>query len=353
MRYYAPWMCRFVSVDPIAADYMKLTPYQYGSNDPINGQDMDGLESTTGKGENEKQGGGTTTATDFKPVGTGQLSQEEVTNTINFVSSLGGGSEKPQPTSTDTLTPTPNSSEKSDPRTGGVWDLAQEATAEGADKLSDAAGDMSKSRVQSLESKGVLTATNGKNYKTSNIKDVQIKEVGVSGREELKTVKKGQNFGFSNSKTGQVTTTKGIQVTDNTTKLLKGAQSLLKEVSFFMDIYDLSQFALGNKDIADITPFGIYAEQWYNETQEMFEEMDFKLLEEAIDGGLGNVNALINKKNALDAQVIYVTAEQLLQIQSGGISEYVNLGDYADINRPYALIAAKSQFHIYGGFINR
>ena len=29
MRYYAPWMCRFISIDPLAADYVRYTPYQY------------------------------------------------------------------------------------------------------------------------------------------------------------------------------------------------------------------------------------------------------------------------------------------------------------------------------------
>jgi RHS repeat-associated protein len=44
MRYYAPWMCRFVSVDPLAAEYPHYTPYQYAGNKPINFVDLDGLE---------------------------------------------------------------------------------------------------------------------------------------------------------------------------------------------------------------------------------------------------------------------------------------------------------------------
>ncbi|MBW7914991.1 MAG: hypothetical protein H3C54_15100, partial [Taibaiella sp.] len=35
---------RFLSVDPIAAKYPELTPYQFASNRPIDGVDMDGLE---------------------------------------------------------------------------------------------------------------------------------------------------------------------------------------------------------------------------------------------------------------------------------------------------------------------
>ena len=34
MRYYATWMCRFVSVDPLAADYRYLTCLLYTSPSP-------------------------------------------------------------------------------------------------------------------------------------------------------------------------------------------------------------------------------------------------------------------------------------------------------------------------------
>lgn len=44
MRYYASWMCRFVSVDPLAAKYSFYTPYQYAGNKPIIAIDLDGLE---------------------------------------------------------------------------------------------------------------------------------------------------------------------------------------------------------------------------------------------------------------------------------------------------------------------
>jgi RHS repeat-associated protein len=44
MRYYAAWIGRFVSVDPLQFDYPELTPFQYASNRPISGIDLDGLE---------------------------------------------------------------------------------------------------------------------------------------------------------------------------------------------------------------------------------------------------------------------------------------------------------------------
>ncbi len=43
-RYYSPWLCRFVSVDPLAGKYPFYTPYQYAGNQPINFIDLDGME---------------------------------------------------------------------------------------------------------------------------------------------------------------------------------------------------------------------------------------------------------------------------------------------------------------------
>lgn len=43
-RIYDPRVSRFLSVDPITRDYPGLTPYQFASNRPIDGVDLDGLE---------------------------------------------------------------------------------------------------------------------------------------------------------------------------------------------------------------------------------------------------------------------------------------------------------------------
>jgi len=56
MRYYAPWMCRFVSVDPLAGEYPHYTPYQYAGNKPINFIDLDGLEETPPQTQTAGQG---------------------------------------------------------------------------------------------------------------------------------------------------------------------------------------------------------------------------------------------------------------------------------------------------------
>ncbi len=43
-RIYNPGIARFLSVDPLTKGYPMLTPYQFASNRPIDGLDLDGLE---------------------------------------------------------------------------------------------------------------------------------------------------------------------------------------------------------------------------------------------------------------------------------------------------------------------
>jgi RHS repeat-associated protein len=53
-RYYMPWQCRFVSVDPLAAEYPFYTPYQYAGNKPVISIDIDGLEAEKDSGSQKK-----------------------------------------------------------------------------------------------------------------------------------------------------------------------------------------------------------------------------------------------------------------------------------------------------------
>jgi len=44
MRFYDPRLGRFISIDPLTKKYPELTPYQFASNRPIEGIDIDGQE---------------------------------------------------------------------------------------------------------------------------------------------------------------------------------------------------------------------------------------------------------------------------------------------------------------------
>ncbi|MBX9703422.1 MAG: RHS repeat-associated core domain-containing protein [Silvanigrellaceae bacterium] len=50
-RYFQPWSCRFISVDPLAHKYPFYTPYQYAGNKPIISIDIDGLEGNNDTGQ--------------------------------------------------------------------------------------------------------------------------------------------------------------------------------------------------------------------------------------------------------------------------------------------------------------
>jgi RHS repeat-associated protein len=74
MRIFDPRIGRFLSIDPITGKYPMLTPYQFSSNRPIDGKDIDGLEyGTVNVFVNSKTGKNTTTYTPYDP------SQQNVT----------------------------------------------------------------------------------------------------------------------------------------------------------------------------------------------------------------------------------------------------------------------------------
>ena len=58
-RYYAAWTCRFISVDPLAHDYMYLTPYNYAGNRPIISIDIDGMQGDQNTSDKPTNNGNT------------------------------------------------------------------------------------------------------------------------------------------------------------------------------------------------------------------------------------------------------------------------------------------------------
>jgi RHS repeat-associated protein len=55
-RYYAAWTCRFISVDPLSADYPFYTPYNYAGNKPVNKIDIDGMQEEGAESVNLNSG---------------------------------------------------------------------------------------------------------------------------------------------------------------------------------------------------------------------------------------------------------------------------------------------------------
>jgi RHS repeat-associated protein len=91
MRIYDPRVSRFLSVDPLSKSYPYLTPYQFASNSPIGGIDLDGLEFF--KKDNTRY------TMDYKPVVNAPGVLAKVNNASHNIMSfiwnvtIGGGSE--------------------------------------------------------------------------------------------------------------------------------------------------------------------------------------------------------------------------------------------------------------------
>ena len=102
-RYYAAWLCRFVSVDPLQFKYPIYTPYQYAGNKPITYIDLDGLEEATPMKNSELTSTGYTSAQDNARAGYSGKSLNDkfvLENTIKI------------PTNNGTCTTTPSNLEK-------------------------------------------------------------------------------------------------------------------------------------------------------------------------------------------------------------------------------------------------
>jgi len=80
-RYYAPWLCRFVSVDPVAEKFADLSSYNYAGNKPITKRDQEGLQEE-GREESPKSGGegnaNNKTATVDSPLINGHIEDHDI-----------------------------------------------------------------------------------------------------------------------------------------------------------------------------------------------------------------------------------------------------------------------------------
>ncbi len=90
MRYYAAWICRFVSVDPLQFKYPHYTPYQYAGNKPITYIDLDGLEEA----KKDEKVSGNYYQYDEKKKGFRLIAGNNSEDSKNYVLKKGGNPEK-------------------------------------------------------------------------------------------------------------------------------------------------------------------------------------------------------------------------------------------------------------------
>ncbi|MGN6645402.1 MAG: RHS repeat domain-containing protein, partial [Cytophaga sp.] len=94
MRYYSPWTCRFINVDPLAGKYANLTPYAYADNKPINHTDLDGAEtgSTQPTPSNENNANTNSTSDNINST------QETSSNNLDCIEDISPTENNPQNT---------------------------------------------------------------------------------------------------------------------------------------------------------------------------------------------------------------------------------------------------------------
>ena len=339
MRYYAPWMCRFVSVDPLAPDYPFYTPYQYAGNKPINARDIDGLEEEGGS----NQGGGVTgvnfdrdnTRTESPPVTKDLLesinneSQDRRSSILENESLLGEDNTSEDKTSTNHNI----KGDKTDTLLSPFRDMVIEQTMERSGKELIEGAD---SELAKMSSEGYMKTNTGKLVKTS-----RMKEAVVNGE----TIKKPVNFGWKQN--GIVHTTKGIELHTTKTTYMKRMGGALTHSGSFFNLLTLSQIAIGKepsyKALDIILPLSIISD-W------KFVEIDMLHLEIALKEGYDKTVNLLENSD-IPARLIYVSAGELEKIHSGAINQISQLSDPSNRNQSYGLlIDMEKHFNVYGGF---
>ncbi len=95
MRMYDARLGRFMSVDPLTKKYPTLSPYQFASNSPISGVDLDGLEYFYAA--NGTLLGQLGTSTEVRVIDESKISQDGVKELVNLANNFGVDSKAAAP----------------------------------------------------------------------------------------------------------------------------------------------------------------------------------------------------------------------------------------------------------------
>jgi RHS repeat-associated protein len=93
-RYYAAWLARFVSVDPLQFKYPELTPFQYANNRPVSMVDLNGKESVEPQTKDKQKEKKEPPRIDIKEIQKAKLMEEKVGDIYSEISNtIGSNSE--------------------------------------------------------------------------------------------------------------------------------------------------------------------------------------------------------------------------------------------------------------------
>ncbi len=300
-RYYAAWLARFVSVDPLKDDYPQLNPFNYGSNNPVTSLDLEGLQNP----DEEVRTRGivqSKDATDIigvsdraKQIEFAQKRQNGLDqNASNVISKLTGSSVEEignQAKSSGYLPLT-------DLLKGKALDKVREGAVQGTESLQQA-------ELEKLNKQGIVSTNTGENFK-------------VSRRDKLGNPR---NIGFIRQ--GELVTSRGTVTSNGTSRVLGKAAGGLKLFKSLFDgpgplapsILDLAQVLAGQVEPESILPLSFVAEDQFN-------QIETELLNTAIQEGFETTFDIINNSPNFnkDLEFIFVSEEDAFDILSDRVN---------------------------------
>ncbi|HXA02799.1 MAG TPA: RHS repeat-associated core domain-containing protein [Cytophagaceae bacterium] len=331
MRYYSPWTCRFVSVDPLAGKYPFYTPYQYAGNKPINASDLDGAEeqpkTDTGGQANGVQKAANSAGESLSNKGndetnniaTGTYIQKDTGETHTYTekdkvferSLKDFGWEK----KTD-LHGTGKAQEesKNGEAAKGTIKHGSKYAGKGLDKLAT-------KKVEGMKEKGILGSSNGKNYQSP-------------GKTKAGDWKQMGNKSYR---------TAGHDPTSFGTRTMKLASKGLKQVGNFVKLYELAQIRLGKAEPYTFIPLSFLAE-------EHMKEADETLINVAIGQGYeATLSYVTNCRTCKEFQMIYMNEQDFKDVMEGKTTSIDKIKSYGDKSQGYSVLIQVTD----GGFFAR
>jgi len=312
-RYYAAWLCRFVSVDPLQHKYPYYTPYQYAGNKPITFIDLDGLE----------------------PMIPPQTEPRDVTNIkmplrFELIRSL-NKVEKQENT---------KSKEEIDLPT---WDIFSETIETPATLIEKTTKDLAQNIVEKNISKGI---------KVTNFGDVYQSPRKYKNAENFLTPKNSNNFievGGLNSR-GKFTSS----TIEAATKSVKNLRIVGKAIGEFAgplsDVLDIASALQGKQTpFAIINPISFILDEQLN-------QLDRQLFEKVVSNGYKDVKSFMESSPSMfeGMNLIYVNKDEMEKIASGEINNYKQLGTaYRNEDMGYSVLVNEGKdynFSFYAAF---
>lgn len=185
---------------------------------------------------------------------------------------------------------------------------------------------------------GFMVGSNGKLYQTSVLS--KSKTVNLIDGKKIEEVTVGKNFGFKNTSTGKVVTTKGLNQIETlsskgSASYFKNAGKLFEAMPVFGALFDLTSSSVQQDnpkylDALALSPLGSFSQEQFETSNQDLNNSLYKDFNKAKTGGLSKTKDFINRYSqnyTKDFQVIYINDASVNKLIKGGYKDYVQLFD--------------------------